>query len=142
VHGLLAIDDQLFIGTWDKGLDIVDIPSGRLVEHFDAGPNTFRSNFVVAFFRTSTGEILVGTGNELTKYNRATNSFTHIEEIPRCNIRSIAEDKEGTIWVGSSDMGVFYYNPRTGKKGGYQSDEKDPTSLANNSVNNVLVDEQ
>lgn len=142
VHGLLAIDDQLFIGTWDKGIDIVDIPSGKLIKHFDAGPKTFRSNFVVAFFRTSTGDILVGTGHELTKYNRAANTFTNVDEIPHCNIRSITEDKEGTIWVGSSDMGVFYYNPHTGKKGSYQNDEKDSTTITSNSVNNVLVDEQ
>lgn len=140
VHGLQAIDNELWIGTWDNGIDIIDIPSGKLIKHFEAGPKTFRNNFIVAFFKTSTGDILVGTGHELVKYNRASNTFSNIDEVPYSNKRSISEDKEGTIWVATSDRGIFYYNPRTGKKGGYQNDEKDSTTLSSNSVNNILID--
>ncbi|MRG44702.1 histidine kinase [Chitinophaga sp. SYP-B3965] len=140
VHGLLAIENELWVGTWDNGLDVIDIPTGKLINHFDAGPNTFTNMFVVVIFRTSTGDILVGTGNDLVKYNRASNTFTKVEEVPYSNKRSIAEDKEGNIWVGTSDKGLYYYNPRTGKKGSYNYDEKDSTSLISNSINNVLVD--
>ena len=140
VHGLQAIDNELWIGTWDKGIDVIDIPSGRLINHFESGPNTFSNNFIVAFFKTSTGDILVGTGRELVKYNRAANNFTNVDEVPISNKRSIVEDKEGTIWIATADRGLFYYNPRTGVKGNYQYDDKDSTSLAGNSVNSVMVD--
>jgi hypothetical protein len=32
IHGLIANGNELFIGTFERGLDILDIPSGKVVK--------------------------------------------------------------------------------------------------------------
>jgi hypothetical protein len=37
IHGLLTVGDKLWVGAFESGLDILDIPSGKVVKHFVAG---------------------------------------------------------------------------------------------------------
>ncbi len=38
IHGLLAYGDDLWIGTFEHGIDIMDIPTGKIKKHFMSGP--------------------------------------------------------------------------------------------------------
>ena len=75
IQGLLADGENLFVGTFDRGLDIMNIASGKIIRRFFAGPrpNELKSNFVVCFLKTKTGLILVGTSRgfvQLSAQNR------------------------------------------------------------------------
>ena len=42
IHGLLVSGDSLWIGTFMHGLDIMNIKTGKIIRHYDAGPGRAR----------------------------------------------------------------------------------------------------
>ena len=89
IHGLLVTGDSLWIGTFMHGLDIMNIHSGKIIRHYNAGPgpHDLKNNFIVTLFQTREGEILIGTQNGLFKYNRQTDDFlNHEVRVRRYNV--------------------------------------------------------
>ena len=56
IHGLLAIGNELWIGTFEHGLDVLDILTGKVIRHYNAGPgeHSLKSNFIVTIYQTET----------------------------------------------------------------------------------------
>ncbi len=148
VHGLLAYGDDLWIGTFEHGIDIMDIPTGKIKKHFMSGPGEgdLKSNFALCFIPVSYGGILVGTSNGLYRYsygknNPTANGFERVTEVPgNCLITSIIEDHNKIIWAGTNNQGVFWFDPVTHNSGHLQSELHNPNSLSNNAVNDVYED--
>lgn len=138
IHGLLALGDQLFIGPYYKGMEIMDMRTGQVTERFKLiGENNGDvSDFVLSIYLTRDSTLLIGTGyhsSGLFTYNRKHKTFTRIREIPyNSYVFDIQEDSEGNIWTGSVSLGAFYYNPRTGKHGNIRFGD---------SVNNEVINE-
>lgn len=143
IHGILAVGNELWIGTFEHGLDVLDIPSGKVIRHYSGGGGTssFRGNFILTLYQTRAGEILAGTPLGLFRYEKATDRFTAVKEVPEnLFIYSILEDHSGTIWLGTLGSGVVYYNTATGERGSLHHDPQQPNSLSNNLVNSVFED--
>ncbi|SEB17943.1 Two component regulator propeller [Pedobacter hartonius] len=141
IHGLLVDGNRLWIGTFEHGLDIMDIPTGKIIKHYTAGKgNALRTNFVVAFCKTRSGEILVATIAGIYRYNRKNDDFDAIPDLPVLFYCTLREDSSGNIWLGSFNDGVFRF--RLNEKGftNFRYKEKDPQSLSHNTVNNIFED--
>ncbi|HXB92875.1 MAG TPA: two-component regulator propeller domain-containing protein, partial [Puia sp.] len=80
IHGLLASGNELWIGTFEHGLDVMDIPTGKVIRHYNAGPDkhSLKSNFIVTIFETREKVILAGTWKGLCRYNRETDDFSEV----------------------------------------------------------------
>ncbi|MCR6722616.1 MAG: hypothetical protein NVV59_20500 [Chitinophagaceae bacterium] len=139
LHGLVADGNYLWVGTYEHGLDKLDIRTGKVVRHYTSQNSTLQGNFIVSLYRTTAGEILVGTWSGLFRYNRETDQFRR-DSFFTSQIQSIHEDADGTIWVGSYGNGIFYYNVKTGKNGNLRHETSNESSLPNNYVNNVYQD--
>ncbi|MGO4288366.1 ligand-binding sensor domain-containing protein [Chitinophaga sp. RAB17] len=145
IHGLLVTGDSLWIGTFEHGLDIMDIRSGKFIRHYNAGnqPHELHSNFIYCMLRTSSGDILICTTRGLYQYNRERDDFDTVSEAPDYIFyTAVFEDNEGTIWLGTVRDGLYYYNRRTGKKGVYLHDPSNPHSVSNNRANRIFQDSQ
>lgn len=143
IHGLLVNNGQLWIGTFEHGLDIMDIQTGRVLQRYKAGNGAYdlRSNFVVTFLKTRSGEIYLGTSNSLAKWTGIDGKFVHLDSICRnAFIVSLFEDRRGTIWIGTNDRGLFYFNPTNGLKGRFENDPLNENSLPTNSINAMHED--
>ena len=139
IQGLLADNENLFVGTFDRGLDIMNIGSGKIVRHFLVGPhsNELKSNFVVCYLKTKSGLILVGTSKGLYNYRPETGDFTVIENLlPNDFICSLVEDSFGNIWIGTMHNGVHSFNPNKQDAKKYAIKEV----LKNSTVNDVFED--
>ncbi|MCF2493036.1 hybrid sensor histidine kinase/response regulator transcription factor [Dyadobacter chenhuakuii] len=137
LHGLVADGDELWIGTYEHGLDVMDLKTNKVIRHYTTSmPNTFGSNFVVTLYKTRANEILVGTWSGLFIYNRSTDDFAPMTFV-NTQVQSIHEDKEGTLWVASYGGGIFYFNPKTGKKGRIQYDAGKKGGLLDNYINSL-----
>src|SRR5690606_19951292 len=78
IHGLLAVEDELWIGTYEHGLDVMDLKTQKVVRHYSSGtePGSFTSNFIVTLYKTKNSDLLVGTWNGLFIYSREKDNFT------------------------------------------------------------------
>jgi ligand-binding sensor domain-containing protein/signal transduction histidine kinase/AraC-like DNA-binding protein len=143
IHGLLANGNELFIGTFERGLDILNIPTGKVVRYYLAGKgkNDLKSNFIICFIKTRSGAILIGTTQGLYRYNTEKKNFTLIDRVPEHDfVYSLLEDHNGKVWVGTVHDGIYCYDPdkNTGSKFNYRYTVKN--ALNNTTVNGLFED--
>ncbi|NGM61530.1 histidine kinase [Sphingobacterium sp. SGG-5] len=143
IHGLLATGDTLWIGTFEHGLDLLDIPTGKVFQHYNADDTrgALGNNFIFNILKTKRGNILLATGRGLYSYNPVTRSFSRSSDVPNYIFyTTLFEDNEGTIWVGTWRDGLFYFNPSTKKKGRLTHDPTNFNSISSNRVNRIFQD--
>lgn len=143
VHGLLIKNGKIWIGTFEHGLDVIDIKSGRVIQHFSSAsfPYTLKSNFFYGLYETPSSNIVASTGNGLYLYDQVKKDFAPMAGFPEGKFyTSVYEDKLGTLWVGSYRDGLYYYNPKTKIHGSYINAPSDNKSLPNNRVNSIFED--
>lgn len=130
IHGLFALDDQLYIGPFYHGLDIMNMRTGKVTKSFKVigDKNDQISDFVLSIYLTKDSTLLIGTayeGSGLFKFERKQQRFSRIKEIPyNSYVFGIMEDKKGYIWTGSETQGAFYYHPKTGRHGNIRFGDK------------------
>jgi len=143
IHGLFADGNELWIGTFEHGLDVMDLNTEKVIRHYGIShrPNQLRSNFIYAFYKTRSGQLLLSTTSGLYSYNRKEDNFRNFPYVPDYMFyTSIMEAADGTIWVGTVRDGIFYYNEKTGKKGSYKNEPGNKNSLIDNRVNRIIED--
>ncbi|HET6555800.1 MAG TPA: two-component regulator propeller domain-containing protein [Prolixibacteraceae bacterium] len=126
----------------EGGLNRFDRKTGTFTRylHDPKNPNSIINNKVRAIFEDSKGNFWVGTsGDGLHTMNRSTGIFVrhqydpaHPQKLSRPpidkefsetdHITFINEDPTGFIWIGTSEVGVSCYNPRTGVTTHYESE--------------------
>ena len=148
VHAILQ--DQygfIWFGTLN-GLNRYDGYNIRVFENDPEDPSSLSDDMIRAIFEDSNGILWIGTSaGGLNRYNRETESFTHIQNNPESTdslssdaVLSIAEDSSGHLWVGTSGGGLNQIDGKTGEIRRFQNDPNDLTSLSNNSVQSIYED--
>jgi signal transduction histidine kinase/ligand-binding sensor domain-containing protein len=147
IHGLLALGNQLFIGPFFHGLEIMDIRTGLVTDRFKAigSKNDQVSDFVHCIYLTKDSTLLIGTaygGSGLFTYDRKRKTFNRVEQIPYNSfVFDIHEDEHGNIWTGSVSQGAFYYNPKTGQHGNVRFGDVVKNKIMDEfAVRNILED--
>jgi len=121
----------MWIGTQRGGLNRYDGYEFTVYKSDRDDESSISNNFIWSMFEDSQNNLWVGTnGGGLNLYDRATDSFIHypIDEsgVPYSNIKTIAEDADGTLWLGgSSASGFSKFNRETGEFFHYQLEEGD-----------------
>ena len=145
IHGLAINNNELWIGTFEHGLDIMNIASGKIKKHFAFGPKTkeLKSNFIVSLLRTRSGDMYIGTSNSLFKYDAVAEGFDPAGKVPAdIFVSCLLEGRDGTIWIGTHDRGLYYYHPQTGKYGHFENLSANTNSLPTNTINAIYEDEK
>lgn len=142
IHGLLACDDLLLIGTFEHGLDVMQIATGKVTGHYVvAGNSALRSNFFYTLYKTSKGDIIAATSRGLYYFNLKSGQFRLVPGLPLDMFyTSIFEDHNGILWLGTYRDGLYRLDTKTNKARLYQHNDKDTASLCNNKVNMVFED--
>jgi len=146
IHGLLATGNELWIGTFEHGLDVLDIATGKVVRHYNAGPgmHDLKSNFIVTIYQTREHQLLIGTWGGLFFYNREADNFSPVPGFA-APIQAILEDDRRVLWCCTQGDGIIYRDPRTGGVGAgmvghLRYDPGDTSSLNDNHVNGIFED--
>ncbi|MDZ7615091.1 MAG: two-component regulator propeller domain-containing protein [Flavobacteriaceae bacterium] len=145
-------DGFMWFGTKD-GLNKYDGYSFTIYQNVPSDPKTIDSNYITALFTDSRGNLWVGTENGLlNRYDKGSDTFQRIG-LPFTNsdgqnnyeIKDITEGKNGTIWVGTRDYGVFkvpllenVVQEKLIKQ--YRKEEKGPYNLSNNIIRELYED--
>lgn len=141
VHGLLAKGNELWVGTFEHGLDVLDVRTGKVIRHYTTGPEgSLVSNFIITILQAKDGSIYIGTRNGLQKYDAVQDKFVLVTEVPPNFIYALCEDHNGTIWAGTTDNGIFYFNEHTKEKGNLKYDPHNKKSLSTNFIISIYED--
>ena len=142
VHGLCLVDDNLWVGTFSKGVKVVDTRTGAIVKTYQKtdSPRSLIDNSVFSICRTTTGDIYLGTLFGLLRYNRQSDDFDRIPELNGRFVYDIKEDSGGNLWLATYANGAYCYNVSEKKWKNYLHNENNPKSLPYDKVVSIFED--
>ena len=134
VHGLCVRGNELWVGTYSKGLYVVDLDSKRIKRSFIKGVNceSLEDNSIFTIALSPLGEIYVGTYSGIQRFNDATGRFDPIPESLDHFIYAVKFDREGNLWAVTYDEGIFLRMASDGKWRHFLHVVGDASSLPHN----------
>ena len=142
MHGLCLIGDHLWVGTFSKGVKVVDTRTGTIVKTYQKtdSPRSLIDNSVFSICCTTTGDIYLGTLFGLLRYNKQSDDFDRIPELNGRFVYDIKEDSGGNLWLATYANGAYCYNVSEKKWKNYLHDENNPKSLPYDKVLSIFED--
>lgn len=140
IHGLLASGDKLWVGTYNKGIDVIDIPSGKVIKRYTR-ENTrqgLRSDFIVCFHLSRSGELFIGTSTGVSVYDKTNDTCKPWKNIEGL-IRQIYEDSNGDFWFVTSH-GIYQHLKASDEVKHYTYNPNNSESIGNNNATSVFED--
>lgn len=62
IHGLLTDGNKLWIGTFEHGLDVMNINTGLITKHYHVRKGSLlRSDFILSLYKTRAGDLMIAT---------------------------------------------------------------------------------
>jgi len=136
---------NLWIGT-RHGLDRLAPATGR-IDHFRVSPGEedARRNTVRTLLFVPPGSLHIGTLAGLVTWTVPHDTVQPspdpaIEGVPREDIRALARDREGAVWLGTGDSGLYRIERPGARAVRYRHRAQDPNSLASDEVVALLQD--
>lgn len=142
IHGLVAWGRELWVGTFENGLDILDIPTGKVLKTFKTENSSLGSNFIEALHLTKDGNLYLGSSSGLFKFNPDNNDFIKITKVPSVHLHSIKEDEKGVLWIAASNNGVLAYDPVSDNLEQFSQEAGSQFGPLSNYVNDLSFDHQ
>lgn len=141
IHGLSIIGDSLLVGTFDHGMDIIDVKTKKVIKHFDSQNTnkTLTDNFIFYIYKTSKKRILLATSRGLFEFFPGKDSFKLVMDAPsHIFYTSIFEDRDQNIWLSTWRDGLLKLSDNNLTT--YRHNSNDPSSISSNRVNRVFQD--
>ena len=142
IHGLCMDGSHLWVGTFSKGLRVIDTRTGVVLRTYSEGhtPHSLNDNSIFSICRTSAGEIYLGTLFGLLRYNRTQDNFDRIPELNGKFVYDIKEDSYGNLWLATYANGAYCYDVSARRWKNYVFDAEDERSLPYDKVLSVFED--
>lgn len=157
---LVDRNGDLWVGT-ENGLNKYDISAEKFIGYFHdpADPYSLSSSRIFALFEDRDGRLWVGTDAGLNLFDPGTGRFTSFQQerinshsssgassssststISNVQIRAIAQDARGFIWIGTVGGGLNRFDPATGHFSQFRHDPSNPDhSLPEDSIYSLLI---
>lgn len=142
IHGLCMDGSHLWVGTFSKGLRVIDTRTGVVLRTYTEGhtSHSLNDNSIFSICRTSAGEIYLGTLFGLLRYNRTPDNFDRIPELNGKFVYDIKEDSYGNLWLATYANGAYCYDVSARRWKNYVFDAEDEKSLPYDKVLSVFED--
>ncbi len=117
--GLLLFKDadgHFFVGT-ESGLMVFNPKDDSVLtfRHDERDPGSIAGDRIYAILELGEGTYLIGTDQGVDRFDKLSRRFIHIgASFPGREIRSMARDRQGQVWIGTN-RGLCRYDLRTGK---------------------------
>ncbi|HPR30562.1 MAG TPA: two-component regulator propeller domain-containing protein [Prolixibacteraceae bacterium] len=120
---VVSPEDQIWIGTWENGLYLIDSPSGK-VTHFrrdPAKPNSLYSNSIRCLCLDKLNLWIGFREQGINLLNTRETLFRSIDTEQSANrmfseidAHCMTSDDRGNIWIGTRGQGLWQFRPQTG----------------------------
>lgn len=140
-------DNQLWIGTYDNGLDVMDTKTGAFTHYKQSDGNSIKSDGIYGLYEDRKGNIWAGTRDGgISVWNREKhqfNTYSHDEKnsnsVLHNDIQTFCEDNENNMWVGTYSGGISVLNLLTQKFTHYTTQNSD---LSSDAINCLFKDKK
>lgn len=142
IHGLLADGDKLWVGTFTRGMNVIDLKTRKVIRGYKKteDSHSLRDNNVFSIYKDHSQNLWIGTPNGLILYNPQNDGFYKIEYPGNAFIYDILESHDGILWLASFGQGLFRYNPRSKEWNVFVHNPDDPGSLTHNKIISLFED--
>lgn len=142
IHALLYEQDNLWIGSFSKGLYIYNTRNGKVRNYrYEKGnPHSIPNDHIYSIFQTKEGSIYLGTLSGFCIYRPKTDTFEIIKGLKNTFIYDITEDRFGNLWLASKGDGIWRYEPKNRKLHNYRHSTTNSHSPNSNWVIRVYTD--
>ncbi len=142
-HALLLDEDDLWIGTFSRGIDVYNVRTGviRNFRHDINNKNTLNDDCIFSLYKTKNGDIYAGTPVGLNKYDRKSGSFSGIPEITHF-IYDMQEDDYGNFWLAAYGGGAMRREPETGTWIHYDTVRIKNNPIVGSKLTSIYIDSQ
>jgi ligand-binding sensor domain-containing protein/anti-sigma regulatory factor (Ser/Thr protein kinase) len=140
---IIDADNNKWIGTY-KGL--FKINHSKVINHFlKRDRNGLISDTIWSIAATGPDRLWIGTEKGLCKFDIQTRRFVAVEVDKKDYLSShlvkcIAEDRDGNIWIGTTNNGLNRLDPISQKVKQFNSNLEDSLSFWGKNVNCIFVD--
>ncbi|MDA3880816.1 MAG: response regulator [Prolixibacteraceae bacterium] len=104
-------DENILIGTFSGGLNVHNINTGNttVFKRNEQNPHSISDNLIWDITTDDYGNIWIGTGSGLDKYNPEDNTFEHYPHFDDMvnGITWIVVDEDNDLWLGSEVIRIF-----------------------------------
>lgn len=140
IHSLLIAGDEMWIGTFSRGIDVFDRSTRRVrhYRHSEQNPATVIDDCIFSLARSSDGRIWIGTPKGLDVYDPVADVFRRVPEVA-CFVYDIREDSYGNLWVASYGNGALCWRRSENRWRHYLHGEEN-SSLGFNRLVSIHVD--
>jgi len=140
-----APDRFIWVGTAGQGLYRFDPRKGefRNYRHIESDPFSISSDLIHQLLFDKSGTMWLTTENGLDRFDSQKETVATYKIDPRNSTEyyyGVEEDREGKLWLGGTS-GVRSFDPRTGEFRSFQHKLGDPTSLSDNLVRSIHIDQ-
>lgn len=136
-------DDQgaLWLGTDNGRLLRYQLDQDRF-EDASASLSMPPQHRVVGFAPAGDGELWVGTSNGLMRYDPRTRRSEKVDlgQYRDASLRTIEKDRDGALWLGTTNLGALRYDPRDRRVLRYAYREGQPSGLSHPTVHAIAQD--
>ena len=141
IHGLCVDGNMLFVGSFDGGLERINISDGTYKTYFASNtPGALTSDYVFSIMRDTNRNIWIGTTNGLMLYDHTTEQFVSVPDGPEGFVYHISESKDGKLWVATYNNGLFEYDYAGRKSKHYQYQNRQQGTIADSKVISICCD--
>ncbi len=111
IHGLAKRGKELWIGTFSQGINVMELETGKVRKYNSKSGVGLGNDDIFALLSDSKGQIWVGSGTGLYRFDDEKRRFTQIPEIGRIFVYDLMEDSTGRIWIATYSNGLLRYHP-------------------------------
>ncbi|MEX2594854.1 MAG: two-component regulator propeller domain-containing protein [Anditalea sp.] len=143
IHGLAMNKNELLIGVWSQGINILNTDNRWIEEHkiVDKEGN-FQDSDIFSILVDRRDQIWLGTVDELFLYDPRSGTSDLIEEVGHVFVHDIIEDQAGDLWLGTRYNGLVKFDPSSHKARYFEPDPQNPGSLSHHSIISLYEDSQ
>lgn len=141
-HALCIESGYIYIGSYSTGLLKADLSTGKSQSFTKNEHPQLLSDNIFSLFKSSNGNIYIGTDAGCSKYDCSSGRFSSIDSLKGVFIYDILEDKKDNMWFAGYYNGLYRFDKKNGRWSNYTNDPCDSESIPHNKILSLYIDDK
>lgn len=133
ITSFCSYGNKIYVSTFKGDIGVFDSKTRKKIQVLSINRSLVNNLAIVK------NELWIATSSGLTTYNLINGEFKDRAEMDKRIVMKIHEAKDGTIWIGTRESGLWFYEKNTFKHFSNQLNHNSPTSFCNDKEGNLWI---